>query len=65
MTEMYKIVNGIAPPIMNSLFNFNFFNIHNIRNFQKIFTENRKTVKYGIHRNSDVSSTVSLGESSI
>ena len=22
MTEVYKIVNGIAPPIMNSLFNF-------------------------------------------
>ena len=47
MTEVYKIVNGIAPPIMNSLFNF-CANIHNIRNFQEIFTENRKTVKYGI-----------------
>ena len=47
MTEVYKIVNGIAPPIMNSLFNFR-ANIHNIRNFQEIFTENRKTVKYGI-----------------
>ena len=22
MTEVYKIVNSIAPPIMNSLFNF-------------------------------------------
>ena len=47
MTEMYKIVNGIAPPIMNLLFNFR-ANIPNIRNFQEIFTENRKTVKYGI-----------------
>ena len=47
MTEVYKIVNGIIPPIMNSLFNFH-ANIHNIRNFQEIFTENRKTVKYGI-----------------
>ena len=47
MTEVYKTVNGIAPPIMNSLFNFR-ANIHNIRNFQEIFTENRKTVKYGI-----------------
>ena len=46
MTEMYKIVNGIAPPIMNSLFQF-CCNTHNIRNFQEIFTENRKTVKYG------------------
>ena len=47
MTEVYKIVNGIVPPIMNLLFNFR-ANIHNIRNFQEIFTENRKTVKYGI-----------------
>ena len=47
MTEVYKIANGIAPPIMNSLFNFS-ANIHKIRNFQEIFTENRKTVKYGI-----------------
>ena len=43
MTEVHKI----APPIMNSLFNFR-ANVHNIRNFQEIFTENRKTVKYGI-----------------
>ena len=47
MTEVYKTVNGIAPLIMNSLFNLR-ANIHNIRNFQEIFTENRKTVKYGI-----------------
>ena len=47
MTEVYKTVNGIARPIMNSLFNFP-ENIHNIRNFQEIFSENRKTVKYGI-----------------
>ena len=39
--------NGIAPPIMSSLFNFR-ANIHNIRNFLDIFTENRKTVKYCI-----------------
>ena len=47
MTEVYKTVNGIAPLIMNSHFNLR-ANIHNIRNFQEIFTENRKTVKYGI-----------------
>ena len=47
MIEVYKIVNGIARPTMNSLFNFP-TNIHNIRNSQEIFTENRKTVKYGI-----------------
>ena len=51
MTEVYKILNGIALPIMNSLFNFR-ANIRNIRNFQEICKvgkiENRKTVKYGI-----------------
>ena len=47
MTEVYKIVNGIAPPRMNSLFNF-CPNIHNIKNFLEIFTEKRKTAKYGI-----------------
>ena len=47
MTEVYKIVNGIAPAIMKSLFSFR-AHIHNNRNFQEIFTENRKTVKYGI-----------------
>ena len=46
MTEVYKIVNGVAPPIMNSLFQFR-CNTHNIKNIQEIFAENRKTVKYG------------------
>ena len=32
MTEVYKNVNGIAPPIMNSLFYFR-ANIHDVRNF--------------------------------
>ena len=47
MTEVCKIVNGIAPSIMDSLFNFR-ASIHNIRNFQEIFTENRKTVNSSI-----------------
>ena len=46
MTEVYKIVNSIAPPIMSSLFQFR-YNTNNIRNFQKIYTENRKTVRHG------------------
>ena len=46
MTEVYKIVNSIAPPIMNSLFQFR-YNTNSIRNFQEIYTENRKTVWYG------------------
>ena len=34
--ELYKIVNGIASPMMNSLFQFR-CNTHNIRIFQEIF----------------------------
>ena len=46
MTEVYKIVNSMAPPIMNSLFQFG-FNTNNIRNFQEIYTENRNvTVRH-------------------
>ena len=44
ITEVYEIVNGVAPPIMNSLFHFH-ANIYNIRNFLEIFTENRKTYR--------------------
>ena len=47
MTEIYKIVNGIAPTIMNSLFAFR-LNQHNLRNFQELSTEKRNTVNYGL-----------------
>ena len=47
MTEIYKIVNGIAPPLMNYLFTFR-LNQHNLRNFQEILTEKRNTVNYGL-----------------
>ena len=47
MTEIYKTVNGIAPPIMNSLFTFR-LNQHNLKNFQELSTENRNTVNYGL-----------------
>ena len=40
MTKIYKIVNGIAPPIMNFLFTFR-LNQHNIRNFQELLTEKK------------------------
>ena len=46
MTGVYKIVNGIAPPIMISLFQSH-CNTKSIRNFQEIYGENRKTVRYG------------------
>ena len=47
MTEIYKIVNGITPPIMNSLFTFR-LNQHDVRNFQELSTEKRNTVNYGL-----------------
>ena len=47
MTEIYKIVNGITLPIMNSLFTFH-LNQHNLRNFQELSTEKRNTVNYGL-----------------
>ena len=47
MIEIYKIVNSIAPPIMNSLFKFR-LNEHNLRNFQQLSTEKRNTVNYAL-----------------
>ena len=47
MTEIYKIVNGIASPIMNSLFAFR-LNQRNLRNIQELLTEKRNTVNYGL-----------------
>ena len=47
MTKVYKFVNGIAPPVMNS-FSISLQHKQNIRNFQDIYTENRKTVRYGM-----------------
>ena len=41
MTEVYKPVNGIAPPIMTSFFQSR-YNTNKIRNFQEIYLENRK-----------------------
>ena len=47
MTEFYKIVNGVAPQIMNSLFEFQ-SNEYSIRNFQVLSTDFKRTVNYGI-----------------
>ena len=47
LKEIYKIVNGVAPPIMNSLFEF-WSNKYDIRNFQVLSTDFTRTVNYGI-----------------
>ena len=46
MVEVYKIINGYAPPIMDKFFIIR-ENTHNLRNFQIILIKNRKTVRYG------------------
>ena len=47
MTEMYKIINHIAPPILSSLFEI-CKNTHNTRYFQVLSNESRRTVNYGL-----------------
>ena len=47
MTEIYKIVNSIASPIMNSLFEYR-LNLYSLRNIKKISTVKRNTVNYGL-----------------
>ena len=47
MIELYKIIRQIAPPIMNSLFVFR-EKTHNIRNYQILSNNVRKTVRYGL-----------------
>ena len=45
--EIYKIINGVTPPIMNSLFEFG-RKKYNTRSFQVHSTDFRRTVNYGI-----------------
>ena len=46
MTEIYKIINHIALPIISSLFEIG-VNTHNTRYFQVFYNESRRTVNYG------------------
>ena len=47
MVEVFKIINGLGPPIMEDFFLFR-ENTHDFRNFQIISNESKKTVKYGL-----------------
>ena len=49
MLKMFKIINGFAPPIMEDFFLFR-ENTHNIRNFQIISNESKKSVRYGLEK---------------
>ena len=46
MTELFRIINRLSPPIMDNFFTFH-ENAHNIGNFQIISNEHKKTVRYG------------------
>ena len=45
MVEVFKIINGYAPRIMDNFF-ISRENTYNSRNFQIILNENKKTVRY-------------------
>ena len=47
MVEVFKIINGFAPPIMEDFFLFH-ENTHNIQNFQIISNESKKSVWCGL-----------------
>ena len=47
MEQVFKIINGFAPPIMEDFFLFR-ENTHSIWNFQIISNESKKTVRYGL-----------------
>ena len=41
MTEVFKMINGCAPPIIDNCFLFR-ENTHNLKNFQIILNKNKK-----------------------
>ena len=45
MSEIYKIANGVAPPLINFSLSFE---VTNIRDFQALSIDFRRTVNYGI-----------------
>ena len=47
MIKVFKIINGIAPPIKDDFILFR-ENTHNIWNFQIISVEPKKTVRHGL-----------------
>ena len=47
MTELFKIINGYVPPIMDNFFIFR-ENTYNLRNFQIILNENKTKKRYGL-----------------
>ena len=49
MVEVFKIIDGFTPPIMEDFFLFR-ENTHKIWNFQIISNETKKTIRYGLEK---------------
>ena len=47
MTEIFKIKNELAPPILDSMFERR-NDSYNLRNFQEFLTERKRTMHYGL-----------------
>ena len=47
MVEVFKIINGFVPPIIEDFFLL-CENTHGLRNFQIISNESKKSVRYGL-----------------
>ena len=47
MIEIYKLLNGLSPPIMNDLFNIREMQ-YNLRNFRELQSYNVRTVRFGL-----------------
>ena len=45
--ELYKFFHGLSPSIMKNVFHFNKNIPYNLRSRSKLYSRNRKTVKYG------------------
>ena len=45
--ELYKFFHGLSPSIMKNVFHFNTNIPYNLRSRSKLYSRNRKTVKYG------------------
>ena len=49
MVEVFKIIDGFTPPIMEDFFLFR-ENTHKVWNFQIISNEAKKTTRYGLEK---------------
>ena len=47
MTEVYKNLNNLSPPIMEVFF-ISRCNIHGLRNFRDLYVTKKRTIRYGL-----------------